>query len=868
LKDGIKKLDKSKDKQLIAEKKNDIKKIDAANAKSMSSKLSSTLSGLGSSFIGYMTDDPQYPVSVSSFTGSSINVSFSVGFTATPLDIPFRLGVSGNVTTQNPRNETSNDGYGFLYHSNSSNALQDYSVEKEAAYSKRDIFMPIPFSAEDDFNVTGEGVGGAFKIKRKTLSYFSPPKQESSSFIGNLNGDLQLGLDIGGGVAIGAGVQNLKVEGQGVSFSNNSNTDVERPYFAFSGDKAGSQRYTTSDEPNNVYLTGSGFNASVNYRNNVAVDNNRDERSSFIGHHTNAEISGSAALRYQRRSDIETKVTRTGAEYQDLIGELATVNEDGNRYVYGIPVYTKNEVTESFSRPEGGGGACVPINKIVHYPANNTLNKNESLNPYASTYLLTEITTPDYIDRTFNGPSEDDFGGWTKFTYDKEYGDASNKAGWYRWRMPYNGLAYDKNTLSDVRDDMGSYASGEKEIYYVKEVETRTHKAIFVLNDPATDPRYDGFGAAGEDATTRSDATTKNTATPLRYLKRIELYAKDPANPAQTVGKPIKTVFFEYYPAANSLCKNLPNGINITGGTAGKLTLKKVWFEYEGITKSTITPYEFLYEYKKIAPNATASGNYFRSDGAVKLNYPGIVNELNKVYDENPNYNPNAVDAWSNIAYDGSNRNSVMQPWTFQGARPAVGGKEFDPGAWNLKTIKLPSGGEILLQYEEKDYKFVQNLPATAMVSLKDITQNQNPNTQTYTINLADFGIDGSNPQEVTDYANYLSAYFGSTQYNYLPSKKIYFKFLFNLLRNNTNIPQVSSCGSEYITGYCNVSSVTKNADNTISIQIDTKEGMPSPLYACRDFYLNNRAMLSVNNECNNPDVVDADGSPIDLVSN
>ncbi len=875
LKKDLKNLEKSKDKDQIKSKKDEITKLDKADSKLSGAK--SALNSLGSSFAGYMTDDPQYPVSVSSFTGSSVNVSFSVGFTATPLDIPFRLGVSGNVTTQNPSNEISNNAYGMLYHdvNKPNNALLDYSVEKEAAFNKRDIFMPVPFSAEDDFNVTGEGLGGAFKLNRKPVPVFSPPNQKSSSVIANLNGDLQLGLDIGGGVAVGVGKQDLEVSSQGVQIGGISPTDMEQPYFVFSGDKAGNKRHTLDDNVNNVYLSGSGLNPSVKFRNDVALDNSRDERGSFIGHHTNAQLvadqSATYKRMYQKRADVEAKVTRSGTDYQDLIGELSTVNEDGNRYVYGIPVYTRNEESKSYFRPEGGGGSCVPINRVVHYNANNVSNGHESFSPYASTYLLTEITTPDYIDRTFNGPSNDDFGGWTKFTYDKEYGNSSNNGSWYSWRMPYNGLTYEKGTLSDVRDDMGSFTRGEKEIYYVKEIETRTHKAVFILNDPVTEPRYDGLAAEGEGLNVRQNKAARDLLKPLRYLKKIELYVKDPTDPTKTIGKPIKTVNFQYYDAATSLCKNLPNGIDISGGTAGKLTLKKVWFEYEGISKSTISPYEFIYEYKKLAPSPTSVGNYFRSDGAVNANYPLIVADLNKNYDENPNYDPNGVDAWNNLAYNGNSRNMVMQPWVYQGAR-TVGAVVFDPGAWNLKTIKLPSGGQILVQYEEHDYKFVQNLPANALTSLVDNTSNQDGGAQTFTVNLADLGIDPNTTQgaqEATDYAAYLNAYYSSTQYTYLPSKKIYFKFLYNLVRNDNNVPQVSSCGSEYITGYCKMNGASYNTGTkTLSITLDTKDGISSPQYACRDFYLNNRAMLNVNNECNNPDVVDADGSAIDLVTN
>jgi hypothetical protein len=42
----------------------------------------------------------------------------------------------------------------------------------------------------------------------------------------------------------------------------------------------------------------------------------------------------------------------------------------------------------------------------------------------------------------------------------------------------------------------------------------------------------------------------------------------------------------------------------------------------------------------------------------------------------------------------------------------------FDPAAYQLKQIILPTGGEILVQYEQDDYQYVQNRKAMYMVSL------------------------------------------------------------------------------------------------------------------------------------------------------
>ncbi|NJO03104.1 MAG: hypothetical protein HC880_16760 [Bacteroidia bacterium] len=95
--------------------------------------------------------------------------------------------------------------------------------------------------------------------------------------------------------------------------------------------------------------------------------------------------------------------------------------------------------------------------------------------PYANNYLLTQILSYDYVDLGEPGPDSRDFGGWTQFHYFKKYGDVNDESGaiWYRWRNPYTGLLYNKNQISDTKDDVGAVLTGEKEVYYLKAVETK-----------------------------------------------------------------------------------------------------------------------------------------------------------------------------------------------------------------------------------------------------------------------------------------------------------------------------------------------------------------------------------------------------------
>ncbi len=73
---------------------------------------------------------------------------------------------------------------------------------------------------------------------------------------------------------------------------------------------------------------------------------------------------------------------------------------------------------------------------------------------------------------------------------------------------------------------------------------------------------------------------------------------------------------------------------------------------------------------------------------------------------QNPDFNFLLTDAWGNYQAEGEERFSNMQPWVDQ-TPPSY----FDPAAWQLKVIKLPSGGKIHVQYEQDDYAYVQDQP-------------------------------------------------------------------------------------------------------------------------------------------------------------
>lgn len=772
------------------------------------------------------------PTTVTGYMGLSVNFSLSQQFDPA-VHAGFAQGLTGSYSEQENIEAEDHPGYGYLYSGNAlanPSSIMDFYEEKESTYNKRDRYLSLPFSNADQYSVTGEGIGGGFRLYSKTTGTFYPNEVESQTTIAQAGFEIAAGGTLEGGGDVGIGSQKLSVKRDWVEGSHDSNgntgdyafsTDMKDYFFRFAGDLGGNIDYGTDDGAFTSSLSvwnnqpgAKKYDVNI-HTNDVSKTIQEEGRSSFIAYHTNSEMTQTSPhsnnyRAYQIQQGIESLVDRTSVP--DGIGEIVTFNESGNKYVYGLPVYARNEKQMQYDL-DGVSSLAIQNNYLAVKDISNPKVKvgEERKSPYATNYLLTEITTPDYIDRNLNGPDDNDFGGYTKFSYDRAYGDADKTSGtdWYHWRIPYNGLLYDGREMIDNSDDLGSFSSGDKEIYYLRTIETKTHIAVFVTSNMtsltlgsktitgSSSDREDGLDAA-DDNTAAQSTGAQGTRT-LRKLERIELYAKPAAG--STDYKLVKTVRFDY---DYSLCQGLPNA---STSTTGKLTLKKVWFEYEGIVNARISPYKFEYNYP-----TTSTANY-------PSKYSGLY--MPTTLAENPNYSPFNLDSWGNYQENGATRFSEMKKWVNQ-----VPSSTFDPAAWMLKVIKLPSGGEIHVQYEQDDYKYVQNERALAMVSLKDDGDLNNK----YYLNVeADLGASSG---ELIDYENLIKDVYRT--------KKIYFKILYALMGGTTHI---GDCNTAYITGYVSVKDVGIDGNG---LYIKLGSGQPFntlnadayelPRHVCRDY--------------------------------
>lgn len=849
-----------------SEKKRFLKKLKnyATTYASRTGVLSQLNQGYGSTYGIYSYSEHVLPTTVAKMqTGRSSNWALGFDLRAS-LAIGMNSGANGNVTVKKSEDQVNINAYGYLHTPNDmGNYLEDYYVEKNHPYQKRNLFIGIPFNNADNFIYTGEGLGGSMRFYPRSVGTFYPNAVKNKTEIFQAGFDLNLGAAVGFGADFGFGVQkNITKKWNKQGNTNQTQFNNHAGTFRFKGDMAGSVAY--GDSELDVARLEKGWFGAEPLLNDVSdFELNTDEfsNSSYVQYHTVGDFANKEP--FNKKLDVNLIQNIAGSN-DDLIVETQVYNADGVRYVYGQPVFNRRQANLQFdvkrsedklvantlaykttSLHEGAKG--YEVNTDNHQTVVGDINNAA----FTSTYLLTQIYTSDYVDVGNNGVDSNDFGGWTQFHYHKVYGENGEKNNWYRWRNPYNGLLYSENSLSNSKDNTGSVNTAEKEVFYLKAIETKTHVAFFVTNETTADrfaevntynvpaellngsgvKRLDGLGAPRLDGTedpASKEQGVKDTDQRTEYLEKIVLIHK------KRPQKPIKTTHFQY---DYSLVKNVPNNSKSNNPDSrncddcGKLTLKKVWFTYEGIHEARTRPFIFDYKYKDLQ----------EFPDNIRSKY-GHLLQANRRYSadaQNPDYDPNMLDAWGNIQFDAANRKEAMKAWVGQQELTDAEKESYDPAAWQLKQITLPSGGQILVEYEEKDYSYIQDRDPMTMVSLVGDGYELAGGGPAflgqpyYDINIEDLGIEISDiPEQVAKLKEYFS------------EEKMYFKFLFKL--KGSDIPTLDDCLSDYISGYTKVDAANiRKVGDAIRIPLADQENHDgytgTPLQACYDFYSTQR---------------------------
>lgn len=352
------------------------------------------------------------------------------------------------------------------------------------------------------------------------------------------------------------------------------------------------------------------------------------------------------------------------------MGAVHVLDASGTRYNFGIPAKNKVHKSVVFSKNHAGYGSTMPtlLNKTALYLGNSENTKNNTsgqnnhysateLPPYAHSFLLTEILSEDFVDISEDGPTADDFGDYIRFDYQMVKD--------FKTRSTPQGGALIPGQLSNTGDDKCSYTYLEKDLYYVRTIETKTHIAVFTV-----ETRDDAKGVSSENSLTANGGASQYR------LKEINLYNVKEYKANGSSAVPIKTVNFTY---AYELCPGTPS--SAAPGRA-KLTLKEVYFSVgDERTKASLSPYTFEYD-----------GTY------------------------NNTYNENYMDRW------GSYLDPVNNPFASNNLYPyatkEVSAANKNAKSWNLSKITLPTGGVIEVDYESDSYRYVQDKKAQAMYKL------------------------------------------------------------------------------------------------------------------------------------------------------
>jgi len=546
--------------------------------------------------------------------------SFSTAATLPPIRVPmtsnswglsFQVGGAGafaegygsvncNVVSQTtPISPIQNPACGILYADKANdNTLQDFNREKELCVDHDSKNLPLPVMTNDLYHITGELQGGTFRAYRSDYGHFYDNKIVNNTTVNDVGVDLAFGngTQLGTNLSFTSGESysgdwQLEDYDAKLTFKDKNQYSTQNPrsihptlyepfYFKMQGEQ-------TAADLN--LMSGIGNEKAVRFTIKPTLKN------SFWGgkdyrYYTNDTLSSGIISRHEqpmrtlRATSIEYDTNGTGPERKrHHIAQISILNTNGERFTYGKTLYNFKEKEVSFSIPSDtlwkdstvvcnyNGILANPYTSYNQRVGKEKLFTSTNTPAYSYSYLLTSVTSPDYVDLTGDGPSTDDLGYWVKLDYNVKCSHDTP----YCWRFPYQGANYFMGDRSNMNDDLGSYYYGEKEIAYVDTISTKTHYAVFYVS-----LREDAHGVnpANEEKGGYSSASQH-----LYKLDSIKLFSREDPTVA------IKTAVFEY---DYSLCQGVPNNTN---PGHGKLTLKKLYFKYADNVKGMQNPYVFHY---------------------------------------------------------------------------------------------------------------------------------------------------------------------------------------------------------------------------------------------------------------------------------
>lgn len=781
-------------------------------------KLSDGKKASGSISFSNITMTPRKRVA---FQDNNSTFSFSTGVSAWGTEA--EIEISATATVQKIMEKTKFEkAYGYEHTGKASKYdILDYNRENDRIISRNTMALPYTNYTYDLYSVNGQGISGMFRPHRSQIGkiYDEFVKDESKSF--------SLGVEVEGGAGWHYGANFVSAPSEShtglwqTSASNkfendneerllSQNPDYEPVYFKYVGEnKVDAERnlylkQLKGDTAIAVKIEGSGFNkyASNKFRikrnqgnSNVSGYVVEDFKGNFkrttrdVRNQSIQKISARELNDFYEGNYAQGRINKNAKDHHTA--EIRVIQPDGGTYVFGETAYNINKQEVTFATDSKAYDCATGIvefnsgeNSVTNNAGIDNFYDNVITPPYAHTYLLSSVLSSDYEDLTGNGPSSDDLGAYTLFDYIEE-------AEPYQWRIPYGNMkaSYNAGLNSNDADQKGSYIYGQKEIKYVKKIETKTHIAIFDIS-----ARKDGRGVLDKNGLTPKANDGKQELYKINTIKlypkheydmyKVQLEDDDDTNDPVS---PIKTAHFIY---DYSLCKNLDNNLggiadkhelvnSITGDLdSGKLTLRSIYFTYGSSKMGKYTPYTFNYE-KEF-----------------------IINQ--EIINNNPDYSLKAFDIWGNYKPNDLGGCKTQDPLTTS-EYPFVDQQnksvqDVYAAAWSLTSIGLPSGGNIELSYESDDYQFVQDRDTQQMFKVVGVGTGDRPNAPESNQFL--YGVTGEAeylyvklPDETDDSIDFKRKYLKGIE-----NKPVYFRFLMNMTKKGAQ--STSSKDYDYVTGY------------------------------------------------------------------
>lgn len=619
---------------------------------------------------------------------------------------------------------TLNNSFGALYFGELNQAYSNALFQRlimadayEAIYEANQSLQlgknNFSFVSYDSYSVSGQGIGGSITPKLYEIGALKLKSQKTDD---------------------GDGYSNMLYDNGFVKQVDNPNNDI---YFYF--DNTNSSYLRTSIDNIGTPVSGINSMTDVTFNNEIldssvlidgVVQDNfnalskRKNNGSFVEVYTNGEILNNPSLiieaKHLDRQGYATSNFIFDFGYEDGIGAYKITAQDGKTYHYSLPVYQKEKFTRTSELDEN---------------INEKFYEEQSISPYATHWLLTAITGPDYIDINSNGElDENDYGYWVEFEYGKWSDD-------YVWRSPT-----DPNKFFTT-DKSKSYTMGVKEVYYLDKIRTRTHSALFIKEDRKDNMSYaanldndfddvliksfiqgsDGnWYLKGLYDNTISSSFNNLQGSPVYYYAKTEFRLKVQSNSHKSLMLK-KILVLDNSKIPSSLAtENLQEPTSTYQGNLNMREYAKIYSLVTGQYISGKTTFAYPHgtngrnlhgeHYENIlnTQDLTVLAPNLEQDALEVLNFN--FDETYPLSKNSPNSNAFSSGKLTlkSVNMNGKGGVSLKPPYEFEYAKNSLsynydsmddwGYYNDNPEAWSLNKITTPIGSIIDIKYEEDDY--------------------------------------------------------------------------------------------------------------------------------------------------------------------